>query len=47
MHRASLEVIEQRFGLTLPRHRILDEALPTVLMKANVANCPFCGTKQS
>ncbi|WP_146608258.1 hypothetical protein [Streptomyces sp. NTH33] len=47
VHRTCLEVIERRFGLTLPRDRILDGALPTVLMKANVATCPFCGTKQS
>ncbi|MFE9309165.1 hypothetical protein ACFYM5_15920 [Streptomyces sp. NPDC006706] len=30
----------------VPRDQILNGPLPTALMKANVANCPFCGTKQ-
>ncbi|MFF4757694.1 DUF6461 domain-containing protein [Streptomyces sp. NPDC001292] len=46
VHRTCLKVIEQRFGLTLPRDQILNGPLPTSLMKANVTNCPFCGTKR-
>ncbi|MGW5481940.1 hypothetical protein [Streptomyces sp. NPDC004008] len=43
VHRACLGVIERHFGLTLPREEILNSPLPTLLMKANVAQCPFCG----
>ncbi|MFD3530823.1 hypothetical protein [Streptomyces sp. NPDC058664] len=32
-HRISLEVLERHFGLSLPRTRILDEALPAVVLE--------------
>ncbi|MFE9443641.1 hypothetical protein ACFYO2_32750 [Streptomyces sp. NPDC006602] len=32
VHRTSLEVLERHFGLTLPRQRILEETLPTMLL---------------
>ncbi|MFF1510723.1 hypothetical protein [Streptomyces sp. NPDC058326] len=32
-HRTSLEVLERHFGLSLPRTRILDEALPAVVLE--------------
>lgn len=32
VHRTSLEVIQKHFGLTLPRERILDGNLPTMLL---------------
>lgn len=32
VHRTSLEVIERHFGLTLPRQRIVEETLPTMLL---------------
>ncbi|MDN0197658.1 hypothetical protein [Streptomyces sp. S.PNR 29] len=32
VHRISLEVIEECFGLTLPRRRILEETLPTAFL---------------
>ncbi|MEU6370616.1 hypothetical protein ABZ876_34070 [Streptomyces sp. NPDC046931] len=47
LHRTCLGVIERHFGLTLPRDEILNSPLPTLLMKANVAKCPFCGAQQS
>ncbi|MFJ2716833.1 hypothetical protein [Streptomyces sp. NPDC087437] len=46
VHRTCLKVIGRRFGLTLPRDQILNGPLPTVLMKANVANCP-CWARSS
>ncbi|MER5209905.1 hypothetical protein ABT063_04760 [Streptomyces sp. NPDC002838] len=33
VHRTSLEVLERHFGLTLPRRPILEETLPTLLLK--------------
>jgi hypothetical protein len=33
VHRACLEVIGRHFGLTLPRRRILEETLPTLLLR--------------
>lgn len=32
VHRASLEVLQEHFGLTLPRRPILEETLPTLLL---------------
>ncbi len=32
MHRTCLEVLQQQFGLTLPRERILADTLPTLLL---------------
>ncbi|MFI6435774.1 hypothetical protein [Streptomyces sp. NPDC050759] len=34
VHRACLQVIQQHFGLTLPRERILEDTLPTLLLTA-------------
>ncbi|GAB2886594.1 hypothetical protein GCM10027074_63790 [Streptomyces deserti] len=33
VHRASLEVLEQCFGLTLPRRQIVEETLPAVFLR--------------
>lgn len=33
VHRTSLEVLQQHFDLSLPRRRILEETLPTVLLQ--------------
>ncbi|WP_449349036.1 hypothetical protein [Streptomyces shaanxiensis] len=32
VHRTCLEVLQQQFGLTLPRERILADTLPTLLL---------------
>ncbi|WP_020117064.1 hypothetical protein [Streptomyces canus] len=32
VHRACLEVLQRHFGLTLPRERILEDTLPTLLL---------------
>ncbi|WP_405513895.1 hypothetical protein [Streptomyces canus] len=34
VHRACLEVVQRHFGLTLPRERILEDTLPTLLLTA-------------
>ncbi|MFD3501368.1 hypothetical protein [Streptomyces sp. NPDC058678] len=33
VHRTSLEVVERHFGLTLPRRSILEQTLPTMLLR--------------
>ncbi|MEU0007195.1 hypothetical protein ABZ079_23670 [Streptomyces sp. NPDC006314] len=47
IHRACLGAIEEHFHLTLPREQILHGTLPTLVMKANSALCPFCGARQA
>lgn len=34
VHRACLEIVQRHFGLTLPRERILEDTLPTLLLTA-------------